>query len=375
MQEDYKRASELLQRYRDGLCTPEEVLLISHWFNHHADNTADVTGDVDVAAIRDEIWERLPASKQPHKRRLWPVWAAAASLLLVVMAALTYFILLKPQQPPVETAYKNDVSPGTTGATLTLANGQQIRLSDQADGTLASQTGVRITKSASGVLTYEVISKDAAADAINTLSTNQGETYEVKLPDGSIVTLNTASSLVYPANLTAQKQRRVALTGEAFFQVAKDAEHPFIVTTGDQIVQVYGTEFNINAYPDEPHVATTLVGGSVKVTAGGKEHMLIPGEQALSRDGGFRVSRVNMDSVTDWKNGDFYLNRADFRTAMRKIARWYNVEVIYDASVPANLRSGGWISRSNNLSTVLKSIENSGLVKFRIEGRKIYVTK
>ncbi|GEP97659.1 hypothetical protein CCY01nite_39190 [Chitinophaga cymbidii] len=267
------------------------------------------------------------------------------------------------------------MAPGKAGATLTLANGQKIRLSDQAEGELAKQAGVTIRKSASGVLVYEITATDQDASAVNILSTSPGESYEVKLPDGSVISLNSASSLEYPANIAGRSERRVKLAGEAFFQVAKDAKHPFIVEAGNQTVQVLGTEFNINCYADEPSVATTLIGGSVSVKANGATQLLVPGQQARSRNGGLQVAAVDTDSVVDWKNGDFYLNHVDFRTAMRKIARWYNVEVIYDASVPANLRSGGWISRSNNLSTVLKSIEHAGLVTFRIEGRKIYVTK
>lgn len=374
MQEDVKPEDELLRRYRDGLCSPEEELLIDQWFNLYAEQAPDAGEIVDAAAIRDEIWQRLPASRQPRKRQLWPVWAAAASAALLI-GALWFTNTFRTAPPAREIAYKNDVSPGKAGATLTLANGQKIRLSDQAEGELAKQAGVTIRKSASGVLVYEIAAAGQDASAVNTLSTGPGESYQVQLPDGSVISLNSASSLEYPANFAGRGERRVKLSGEAFFNVAKDAEHPFIVEAADQLVQVLGTEFNVNCYADEPAVATTLIGGAVSVQANGMRRQLVPGQQAVSRHGGLQVAEVDTDSIVDWKKGDFYLNHADFRTAMRKIARWYDVEVIYEASVPANLRSGGWISRSNNLSTVLKSIEHSGLVTFRIEGRKIYVTR
>lgn len=374
MQEDVRPEDELLRRYRDGLCTPEEERLVDQWFNLYAEHAPDAGDIMDAAAIRDEIWQRLPASRQPRKRRLWPVWAAAACVAALT-GALLFTNTFRTTPPIREIAYSNDVSPGKTGATLTLANGQKIRLSDQAEGELAKQAGVTIRKSASGVLVYEIAATGQDASAVNTLSTSPGESYEVQLPDGSVISLNSASSLEYPANIAGRGERRVKLTGEAFFKVAKDAQHPFIVEAGNQTVQVLGTEFNINCYADEPAVATTLIGGSVSVKSNGATQLLVPGQQALSRNGGLEVAAVETDSIVDWKNGDFYLNHVDFRTAMRKIARWYDVEVVYDASVPANLRSGGWISRSNNLSTVLKSIEHAGLVTFRIEGRKIYVTR
>ncbi|MBS1565048.1 MAG: DUF4974 domain-containing protein, partial [Bacteroidetes bacterium] len=133
--------------------------------------------------------------------------------------------------------------------------------------------------------------------------------------------------------------------------------------------------FNINSYPDEKNVATTLIEGSVRVTGETSPIVIKPGEQAVNNGRQILVTRANIDNVIDWRSGDFYLNRLDFRVAMRKIARWYDIEVIYDASVPANIESGGWISRSKPLSAVLHAMERTGQVHFKVEGKKVYVSK
>ncbi|MNL40184.1 hypothetical protein D3C87_1625150 [compost metagenome] len=153
----------------------------------------------------------------------------------------------------------------------------------------------------------------------------------------------------------------------------KDKHRPFIVSSKGQQIEVLGTHFNVNSYSDEPGAVTTLLEGSVKVKAGNQQKIIRPGEQVLSRSGGMTVREIDVDNVLDWKNGDFNLNHIDFKTAMRKIARWYDMDIIYDENVPDNMESGGWISRDKPLSAVLKSIEASGLVKFKVEGRKIYV--
>ncbi|MNL30601.1 fec operon regulator FecR [compost metagenome] len=170
-------------------------------------------------------------------------------------------------------------------------------------------------------------------------------------------------------------KRRVKLEGEGYFEIAKDKTHPFVVESRGQEVEVLGTHFNVNAYTDEKVVATTLLEGAVKVTSNQNQQLLKPGEQAVNSGRAIKVARVDAENIIDWKEGDFYFEHADFRSVMRKIGRWYDVEVIYDRSVPERITSNGLISRNNKLSAVLKSIEKSGQVHFKIDGKKIYVTK
>lgn len=313
----------------------------------------------------------VPARKRNYK---WLAVAAAVATM-VFGAGLFYYAQQSKKDSLQNMAVTSDIPAGKEGATLTLASGKKIRLGDVVNGLLAEEAGVMVSKSANGQLEYKISGSDADPNKMNTLSTAKGETYSVRLPDGSLVYLNAASSLTYAASLNERGRRVVRLSGEGYFQVAKDKRHPFVVKTANQEVEVLGTHFNVNAYPDEKTVTTTLLEGSVKVVAGGKQQMIKPGEQARNNGGSIQVAEVNVESITDWKDGDFYLNRVNFKTAMRKIARWYDVEFVYDATVPDELESGGWISRKNNLSSVLKTIEGSGFVKFRVEGNKVYVSK
>jgi len=336
------------------------------------------------------IFKRVVSEPQEHtKLKIWPrIAVSAAAVTAITLGIWLYYsspILNRPADGSALTKdiRNHDIAPGLVGATLTLANGKKIKLSDATKGELAKELGVVITKSADGQLIYETAQGPSKAGMekelgmTNVLSTAKGETYTVKLPDGSMVWLNAASSLSYSPTLNQNGKRSVKLEGEAYFQVAKDKKHPFIVETQKQTVEVLGTHFNISAYHDEPEMKTTLLEGSVRLSSRAdlQQVVLRPSQQAILSDKKFTVKTANMEEEMAWKAGDFYLERVDFRSAMRKIARWYNVEVIYDESVPADIRSGGWISRSNTLSAVLQSIEKSGLVHFKIEGRRIRVTK
>lgn len=307
-----------------------------------------------------------------------------------------YFITIYSRERAGGQLVSADVKPGTTSATLTLSNGKKILLSGASNGELANQTGVTIKKTADGKLIYEItpslpgtINKDETTISYNTLSTAKGETYQVKLPDGSLVFLNAASSLKYPTNFDKQKTRLVSLTGEGYFEISKDKSHPFIVKTTKQQVTVLGTHFNINSYTDEKATTTTLVEGSVRVSSpqlasntpskgtGIKNALnvitLIPGQQALMTRDNITVQTADIESVTAWKNGNIVFDNENLEGILRKIARWYNVDVIYNVNAPANLTMTGSISRFQPLSVVLEIIEKTNKVKFKIEGRRIMV--
>jgi ferric-dicitrate binding protein FerR (iron transport regulator) len=385
---DQQRLNYLHQAYLDESLNAQEQ---EEWENYFQ----QAEQEVPIKNLMDHTWhnilpeERIVLSpsqseaifneiiKEPRVTRitLWPRIAIAAAIATILFGAGLFFYSNNKQASNDTVAFKNDVAPGRQGATLTLANGAKIRLTDAKNGELARQSGVIITKSANGQLVYEIKENSAESRSVNTLTTAKGETYQVRLPDGSLVWLNAASSLSYPANFIGDKNRRVKLDGEGYFEIAKDKAHPFIVESNNQEVEVLGTHFNVNAYSNESSTNTTLLEGSVKISAGNKQQILKPGEQGINSGNGIQVSQANIDNITDWKDGDFYLDRIDFKQAMRKIARWYDVELIYDADVPATLESGGWISRTNNLSAVLRSIEKTGQVHFKIEGRKVYISK
>jgi transmembrane sensor len=387
----------LIGKYHRGECSREEKSVVESWLLSELQKDLPSPSFQDIEAadnrMRGVIQKHLGVGERKVVR-IWPRVVAIAASVILVSGLGFYFFNGKITKGNLNsgTNYVNDIAPGKQGATLTLANGKQIKLSEAANGQLAKEAGVAIAKSANGQLVYELQGSGTGTNKLNTLSTAKGEIYKVRLPDGSLVHLNAASSLTYSTTLMEQGRRIVRLQGEAFFEIAKLSRPPlagnqqvrrvpFIVETGSQQVEVLGTHFNVMAYGDEPAVSTTLVEGSVRVSAlrGGtvseKEAILKPGEQALNNGHDIKISPADLENITDWKEGEFFLNHVNFKTAMRKIARWYNVEMIYDQSVPDDIQSGGWISRSRQLSAVLKHIESSGQVHFKVEGRKVYVSR
>lgn len=372
MEEKYIQEKELLDRYKNGLCSPEEQLLVDNWFNQQARYVKDNNAPVNES-FRNEIWSRLPVSAKTRTIKLWPRIAVAASIVLAIVIATLFYSNFKRSQ---QFAYKNDVSPGKQGATLTLADGQRIRLDDATSGQLAREAGVTISKSATGQLVYEIKEtrvKSAEAKK-NIISTARGETYQVHLSDGSKVWLNAASSLTFSTTLNEQGKRRVKLEGEGYFEVAKDKTHPFVVESEGQEVEVLGTHFNINAYKGEALMKTTLIEGSVKVLAQGQQKILVPGSEAVRSGNDIQVHNVDAALAIAWKNDKFVFENEKIQTVMKMVERWYNVQVVYEGEMPEDV-FGGSVSRFDNVSQVLKILESTGRIRFRVEGRKIYVSK
>lgn len=352
-------------------------LLSNHWNNFNADQFGPTFEAASSGKLFNTILtEHIQPYKQAKKTmRLWPRMAVAAAVIVVISFAGLYLLNKNniSDQLANHTGTGQDILPTKRGATLTLGSGKKLSLSDLEAGELTKEAGVVIKKAADGQLIYQVSGRKNQSNLMNTISTPKGETYQVLLPDGSTVFLNAASSLTFSVNLIQQGKRTVKLDGEGYFEVARDKAHPFVVQGRGQEVEVLGTHFNMNAYADEPSATTTLLKGSVQVYNGRDRKKIKPGEQAVSNGSGIQINVANVEQVMSWTKGDFHLNHVNFKTAMRDIARWYNVEVIYDASVPNDMESGGWIARDKPLSAVLKSIESSGLVKFRVKDRKVYV--
>ncbi|MFD1770430.1 FecR family protein [Sphingobacterium suaedae] len=369
-----KESEKLLRKYLDGKATAEEQARVERWYANL--EVPDVSGfDEQQKRQQLEVIRRQLPGYPLKKIWRWPRIAAAAVLLFALGTGVFYFYVPSTDKNLTTAPGHEDIAPGTVGATLTLANGKRILLGNAQEGEIAHQAGVTVTKTADGQILYKILGSTKDEHSTNTLSTDNGQTYVVTLPDQTKIWLNAASSLTYSSALYTQGQRRVELKGEAYFEVAKDKVHPFVVKTDHQEVEVLGTHFNINSYADEAGTSTTLLEGAVRVVQGQRRQILRPGQQAVTTEKGITVREVGLDEVVDWKDGDFALNHIEFKTAMRKIARWYNVEFIYDSTVPKDLEAGGWISRDNNLSAVLKLIESSGLAHFKVQGRKVYVSK
>lgn len=301
-------------------------------------------------------------------------WSAAAVIFLTLCAGLYYFKSNRAEQLREQAAAA--ISPGGNKATLTLADGKVISLQTAPNGQLAEVSGVKITKTKNGELVYSLSDGTAATTGENTISTPQGGQYLLSLPDGTKVWLNSASALKFPTAFSGTRERKVTLSGEAYFEVAK-LKTPFVVTTDKQRVEVLGTHFNINAYLDEQQTKTTLLEGSVRVSSltTGNVVMLSPGEEAMLKANRLDVQKADIERNTDWKNGIFMFKNESLEGIMRKIARWYNVEIVYEQYAPRKETFSGIVSRYDNVNKVLRRLELTGAVSFKIQGRKIIVSK
>ncbi|QDW27254.1 DUF4974 domain-containing protein [Pedobacter sp. KBS0701] len=372
-----KDASKLLEKLKNGTATPKERELLDRWL-HELGGNEPVTYSEDeyeqiMARGREALKPYLQQEQQEKKTRLWPKIAVAASIALAI-ATGGYFYQQNRNKTEQQFAM-NDIEPGRTAATLTLSSGKKIYIADARSGKVAEESGVTITKNEKGELVYVISEGKNEPGKIQTLTTYLGETQALVLPDGSKVWLNALSSLKYPTSFASSKNRNVELTGEGYFEIAKDREHPFIVSTDRQSVEVLGTHFNINTYSDEPAVRTTLLEGSVKVSlAGGPSRVLKPGEQSqVSPSQKISVSEVDTDDIIAWKEGFFVFEDENLVDVMRQLSRWYKVEVEYSSEALKFNKFSGSISRYSKASQVLGKLGKTGSVSFRLEGKKIIV--
>jgi ferric-dicitrate binding protein FerR (iron transport regulator) len=312
----------------------------------------------------------------PLMKRNWFRLAAAAVFVLAVIGVY----LLVNQQPvelPVAKSDQhqtNDILPGGNKAVLTLSTRSDINLESVSNGTIVTEGGTKISKLNDGQLVYNILEEKPTQVLYNTVTTPRGGQYQLLLADGSKVWLNSASSIRFPVSF-AGNERRVEVSGEAYFEVAKDPSRPFKVDVdGKNEIEVLGTHFNINSYADEGSIKTTLLEGSVKVTSltTHESKLITPGQQAqLNTDGQITISKADPDKVMAWKNGYFNVDGADTKTVMQLLSRWYDVDVVYEGAIPQR-EWGGDIEKNLKLSQMLKILEKNNL-HFRLEGRKLMV--
>ncbi|WP_025144930.1 FecR family protein [Pedobacter jeongneungensis] len=378
---------EIAHKIRNRKQTIAEQAYYDQWYEHFEDSLLELPEGyaANPLVIRDRMHQKLKArivAKEHKNIRRLPLWiklTAAAALFVILCGTLLY--LNRPTAPHTEIPQiaASSVPPGTNRATLTLANGKTISLDQIKAGTIAAQAGTEVRKDEHGRITYEPgINSEQVEIAFNTISVPKGGQYQVKLADGTNVWLNAASTLKYPTSFADQKERTVELTGEGYFEVAKDKAHPFIVKTRQQEVTVLGTHFNINSYTDEANVITTLEEGRVKVTSGGNALTIAPGQRTvLSSAGNMQLQPADLESALAWKNGKIYFKNADIRSIMRQVSRWYNVDVVFEGKFPGKLYNGG-IYRNSNLAAVLEILEESN-IHFKLsepaKGKKILTVR
>lgn len=311
-------------------------------------------------------------------QRLFLRMAIAASFVIFISGIAAYFTLNHTRKDTLAKAapkqLNDEITPGENKAILTLSDGSTIILDDAKNGQVAEQGGTRIAKLANGQLVYNASHSKPTDVVSNILTTPRGGQFTLTLPDGSKVWLNSISSIKYPTAFI-DSERKVEISGEAYFEIAHNAEKPFMVSVNGMVVKVLGTHFNINAYHDETSVKATLLEGSINLTKGTATTTLSPGQQArLSNGEDIEViNNVDVGQVVAWKNGYFSFNRAGLQAVMRQIARWYDVDIAYEGKIPER-EFGGKIDRNANISEVLKILEESK-VHFRIDGKSIIVSR
>ena len=304
--------------------------------------------------------------------------AIAAAAVVLMVCSIGLFFYLKPKTGNIANPAilaKADILPGSNKAVLILGNHKKIILNDDRKGEIARQNGMLIAQLKSGELAYTVLNTASENGEItyNTLETPKGGQFEVTLPDGTKVWLNAASSLHFPTAFIG-KERHVELTGEGYFEVAKNKDMPFTVSANGVNVKVLGTHFDIMAYADEPQVNTTLLEGSVLLQKGGEHKVLKPGElgTVLKGSNNITVKAADPETAIAWKNGLFVFKDQDIKDIMRQAARWYDVDVAFVGDLKAR-NFGGKTSRYKNITDLLTNMQLTGAIHYKIEGRRVII--
>jgi len=379
-----------VEAYLEDTADEDQILFLEQYFDLFSEldeilesqniiQTENV-GNLMHSRIHQNItkWEDVEKKSEVSTGSPLRYWYMAAAAVFVTFTSVFVYQTNQVEFKKAHTNYVvTKIVPGGNKATLTLSNGSKISLTDAKNGQVANQSGIIATKTADGQLVYQNTSSSAEnSNSYNVIETPKGGQYQVALPDGTKVWLNAASSLRYSLAFKGN-ERKVELTGEAYFEVAKDKTRPFKVHSHGQIVEVLGTHFNINTYSNEPTVRTTLLEGSVRVTSSLTNTSVIirPGQQSVIRheNNGIKVKNVDTDESVAWKNGYFMFNDEKLESILRKISRWYDVDIQYQNEELRREVFSGTLSRYLNVSQVLKKLELLKSVQFRTEGRKIIV--
>ena len=379
-----KAFSKIIKKYLKGKASDSEVSFLEKYYKHfEKESSFTLRLSVnDKENLERELFAGILQKTTKKKRTFqlskicWYKQAAAALILLFIGLGTYYnFIATNDSETTViatPVLAKKDLPPGGNRAILTLSNGSTVVLDSTGNGFVTQQSNTQIVKTAKGQLSYTTLNQNSKELVYNSVSIPRGGQYQLVLPDGTKVWLNADSSIRFPVAFVG-KERKVTITGEAYFEVAKDKKKPFIVSSANMDVEVLGTHFNVSAYAEESIVKTTLLEGSVKINNKKSEFYLVPGQQSqLNNSGQFSIkNNIDVDKEIAWTKGKFQFNSNTIQEIMLQLSRWYDVEVIYQGKVSSETFSA-IIKRSSNISQVLKLMEASG-VKYDIEGKKIYV--
>jgi ferric-dicitrate binding protein FerR (iron transport regulator) len=383
---DEKKLNEFLNRFARGEYTEQEHQEFLTWLQ--AQSSPEIERIMGKAGAllqeqpdqpheqQDDITERIEArldesEKKFERGRIVSLITAIAASVVISLCAWLFWRNQPSRNNNSAVRYVAKIVPGKNQAYLTFANGSNLVITNAPTGVLATVGNIRVIKLKDGEVALKHIPGNPLPGA-TTITIPRGGQYKIGLTDGTQVWLNAASVLTIPAGFN-NKERDVQLTGEGYFEVAKNKRKPFKVQARNSVVQVYGTHFDVFAYPDEATVKTTLLEGSVKISKGALHKMLVPGEQATVRDH-IQLSKVDTKAIVEWKNGNFNFSHENIRSIMRKISRWYNVDVDY---LRQTTDEGfvGTIPRSADIQNVLDMLQLTRTVHFKIKERRIIVMK
>ncbi|WP_343306197.1 FecR domain-containing protein [Chitinophaga niabensis] len=373
--------ADLLYRYLRDELREEERTMVEDWLAADEDNQKLIDQFRDQLALDKEMalfssgdkskaWELIAARTGNTNKRKKVLWSAAAVALLCLAGG--WLIWQPPGAIKQDTVVQKKNTPLNINKTrLTLADGSVIALDETDDGALYEDGSAKLTKK-NGELLYQGKEDDKGALAgYNMVHTPVGGQYRIVLPDKSKVWLNATSSLRYPTAFH-DSVRVVELSGEAYFEVAKNKSMPFIVKAGETKVEVVGTHFNIMAYPDEQTTRTTLLEGAVIVSKGREKQKMKPGQEAVAGDG-IRLLEADLQAAVAWKQGFSHFENAGIGMVMRQLVRWYDIEVVYEKGMVPDIHFSGIISKNSSVEQVIAMLNASGNLHMEVQGRKVLV--
>ena len=383
---DNEKLKYLINKSEKNQASFEEIEELEYWYAVYENRKAThQLNEVERKLKHKRIWNRTKddpqlaplflTPKKLHQSSLF--WAAATiTIIFGTIAYLTLFQYKRATPNSSKFANIEDIKPASQNANLILADGSIIDLTELQEGMSVEQSGLSITKTPNGILTQSSLSNSQNSSQINTIKTPRGGHYNVVLPDGTRVWLNAESSLSYPSKFS-KSERIVTLNGEAYFEVAAKSstnnlssdKTPFIVKTDHQEIEVLGTQFNVKSYNDENQTTTTLLEGKVKVTGlnnnNSQERILEVGEEAVWKNNQLNITKVNTNKAVDWKDGRFIFSGDNIKTIMTNVSRWYNIDVSYQGDV-SNINFEGSMSRYETIGEVLRKLELTGTVQFKV---------
>ena len=375
---EQKDIKGILEKIRSGIYTPEDEAIAKYWLNQLQQHENSELSKSELDAISDEMWLEVTDRMQTkHAKiiRLWPRIAAAASIIIAI-SVCGYFLFHKTHKQDIAQNQIQDITPGHSQATLILANGKKIFLTKNLKGNLAQQGNMLVQVNGNNAIAYST-NGEATAETItyNTMLTGVGEQspYPLLLADGTQILLDAKSSVTFPIAFNGI-DRRVKVRGKAWFKVKPIANRPFYVDAGGQVTKEIGTEFIVNAYSDDPYVTTTLIEGSIEVIKGEQRKLVKPGQQALTSPGNsiINLKDADIEETTAWIHGYFLFKDEKINEVMKQLSRWYKIDVHYQGKISTE-GFNGKVSRNKNISVILRVLQETNGVHFKIQGKEVTV--